>query len=395
MGSVSTRATRPARRARLVGALIAAGTIAGLGVGCGNSPTGPSADCGGGLSFTNLPVPAGAINSVSPLGSMNPPAHTIPTDHVYFYLNGTGIPLSSPGPFRITGVRTTHYLTSTFRTGQSDFSVTGNLCGGYQLGLAHIQTLVPKLQDQTGGNCTTYSTADETVQSCENDGADIEIASGETLGTVGSSWAGAFDFGLYRNTGRARGNTFVNPSRYSSLTLSAVCPYDPFTPGLRGQIDALLGQPGFPPSGESPTCGTMNVDVAGTAAGVWVMQSAPVNQNGNETNFVVLAPHPLYPQSGQAFSMGPPALASVDGTARTRYPVENSGRVNRQFRAVTADAQIYCYSADLATSMVSYFVRVSGSVLTLQRVTHAPGATPCAGTPASWAFDGTAIDFIR
>jgi hypothetical protein len=284
----------------------------------------------------------------TPIGWMGPPTHTIPTDHGGFYITGTGITLSSPGPFHITGVRTTHYLMSTFRGGQSDYSVNGNVCNGYQLALGHLQTIVSKIQSQTGSDCMTYSTADETVQACRNDSANIEITAGETIGTVGGASAGAFDFGLYQ-TGHQ--NTFVNPSRYSSLTLTAVCPYDPFAPDVRNQINAKLGWPGLPSSGESPICGNMNVDVAGTAAGVWVLQSAPVNQVGDETNFAVLAPNPFYPQSGQTFSIGPASLSSVFGSGLARYPVATSGRVNRRFSDVTADGQIYCYTYDTARNV--------------------------------------------
>jgi hypothetical protein len=359
---------------------------------CGKNPAGPDANCGSALSFTALPVPLSAIKAATVLGNMGPPVHTIPTDHTGFYLNGTGITLSSPGALRVTSVRTTHYLVSPFRQGQSDYSVTGNTCSGYTLTLGHIQTVVGKVESQTGSACETYSTANETVQACRNDNADIPFAAGEAIGTVGGATAGAFDFGLYQN---GHQNFFVNPSRYSSLTLSAVCPYDPFTSDLRAQINTVLGDPGQLASGETPVCGSMNVDVAGTAAGIWVLQSAPVNQSGDETNFVALAPHPLFPQSGQTFSIGPAAIASTLNAPVLRYPVSASGRVNRQFKSVTEDGQIYCYVHDAATANFSYFVRVSGGVLTIQNVTHAAGATPCSADPASWAINGSALAFIR
>jgi hypothetical protein len=373
----------------------AAVVIAGLGVlgsVCGKSSTGPSGNCGGGPVFTVLPVPASAILAATPVGNMGPPVHTIPTDHAGFYLMGTNIPLSSPAPYRITSVRTTRYLASTFRAGQSDYSISGTLCSGYQLGLNHLQTVVAKIQSETGGGCTTYSTANETIEACTKDGASIDFSAGEQLGTVGGASAAAFDFGLYQ-TGHQ--NAFVNPSRYSSLTLSAVCPYDPFTASLRMQVNALMGQPGTPASGENPICGTMNVDRAGTIAGVWVLQSDPVNQTGDETNFVALAPNPLAPESAQTFSVGPASLASAAGNGFSRFPIAASGRVNRRFGDVTADNLIYCYNEDATFSTTSYFVRLSGAVLTLEKVPHAVGGTACASDPASWVFDATALSFIR
>jgi hypothetical protein len=139
----------------------------------------------------------------------------------------------------------------------------------------------------------------------------------------------------------------------------------------------------------------MSVDVAGTARGVWVLQSSPVNQDGDETNFLVLAPHPLYPQTGQAIGPGPAAVSNPSG-AGFKFPLMTSGRVNRQFRDVTADGQIYCYVHDAAFATFSYFVRLdAGPVLTLQKVTHIGGATPCSDDPATWAMNASALTFIR
>src|SRR6476646_5251652 len=82
----------------------------GLAAGCGKNPTGPDAHCGSGPSFTALPVPFTAINSATVIGNLGPPVHTIPTDHAGFYLVGTGITLSSPGAYRVTSLKATHYL---------------------------------------------------------------------------------------------------------------------------------------------------------------------------------------------------------------------------------------------------------------------------------------------
>lgn len=368
--------------------------IGGLTIVCRN-PAGPDGDCSGGLSFTMLPVPASAIMAATPLGNVNPPSHTIPSDHVGIYLNGTGVTLSSPAPLRITEVRTTQYLSSPFRAGLSDYAITTAACGGHTVSFGHIQTAVAKIQDQVGTNCETYSTADETVKACRNS-TNISLAAGETIGTVGGATAPAFDFGVYQ-TGHTNG--FVNPGRYSDLTKTAVCPYDPFTSDLRSQVDALIGfaLPFRAASGESPRCGTMNIDVAGTARGAWVQQSNPVNQSGDETPFLALMPHPLFPESGQAISAGSAGLADFGGTGLplSKFPVTSTGRVNRAFRDVTADAQIYCYVSSPTLATNSYFIRLSGSVLTAQRITHGFGASPCSADPSTWAFDGTAVNFIR
>jgi len=291
---------------------------------------------------------------------------------------------------QINYVKTTHYLTSPFRAGESDYSVGANLCNDYSLVLGHIQTVVSKIQSHTGGDCQTYSTANETVQSCYSD-TNIEMAAGEAIGTVGGATAGAMDLGLYQNNHQ---NVFVNPSRFSSLTLTAVCPYDPFTADLRAQLNPKMGDFGRPSSGEEPVCGTMNVDVTNTARGVWVLQSNPVNQQGDETNFIVLMPHPLYPQSGQTFSFGPSSLAG--GMLPEKFPVQTSGRVNRQFKDITSGSGVYCYATDPSMAMWSYFVRLDApATLFVQRVTHMGGLSPCNADPSTWTMDGSALSFIR
>ena len=73
----------------------------------------------------------------------------------------------------------------------------------------------------------------------------------------------------------------------------------------------------------------------------------------------------------------------------------SAGRVNRAFRDVTADGQIYCYVSSPTLATNSYFIRLSGSVLTAQRIAHGFGASPCSADPPTWAFDGTAVTFIR
>ena len=75
----SKRKARLIMRVRHGVAWIAQAVAAGaLAISCGNSPTGPSSGCGGGLVFSVLPVPLGAINAATPIGNMGPPVHTHP-----------------------------------------------------------------------------------------------------------------------------------------------------------------------------------------------------------------------------------------------------------------------------------------------------------------------------
>ena len=374
--------SHPSLRFVSLALLAAAATACDEGSGCDDP-----------VEFSVLPVDLASVPFVTPIGGLGPPGHTLPTDHVGFYLTGTGITLRSPSDMTIREVRRTTYLASPFRQGQSDYSVTGALCQDQELIIGHIQTVVAGIEAAVStSDCETYSTADETVQSCRSE-TNMALTAGATIGTVGGPSAGAFDWGLHdpRHT-----NFFVNPDRYAPPVLDAVCPYDPFISPMKEQLYDLIGDGLRTASGESPQCGSMSVDVAGTASGAWVLQSDPVIQAGDETNFAVLAPHPLFPQSQQAFSLGPTTLFATSGAGNDTYPLETSGRVNRRFSDVPTDGLLYCYVYDASVAAWSYFVRLAaGPVLTIEKVTHAAGATPCGADPSTWSFSGAALAFIR
>src|SRR4051794_29067428 len=102
----------------LIAALITA-TLATLLAACGGADqsniTGTSsvipndlASCGSAKAvFTTPPIAVTNILGWVPLGAMNPPGHTFPTDHQYIYITtfgntGAAVPLYSPGNITIT-----------------------------------------------------------------------------------------------------------------------------------------------------------------------------------------------------------------------------------------------------------------------------------------------------
>lgn len=50
----------------------------------------------GTLEFTNLIINLTNFDRIIPLGQLNPPGHTFPTDHIYFVLNGTAGEIFAP-----------------------------------------------------------------------------------------------------------------------------------------------------------------------------------------------------------------------------------------------------------------------------------------------------------
>src|SRR5438552_340072 len=75
--------------------MTAASTLAACGSDSRQSPTVPTSTGGTGgpptgvssgtLAFRTSPIAQSAILWITPLGNLNPPSHTLPTDHIYFY----------------------------------------------------------------------------------------------------------------------------------------------------------------------------------------------------------------------------------------------------------------------------------------------------------------------
>ena len=217
---------------------------------------------------------------------------------------------------------------------------------------------------------------------------------GAPLGTAGLSvelGLLAVDFGL---TDSRVSHFYASPSRYPSATLHAVCPYELFDTTNRGILFSVLqdgARPAEAPSGQ-PRCGTMEVDVVGTAKGVWaeVGVSGPVA--GDETRYITLANYPYRPQEKLAMSLGPSGV----GARLAIVQREASGRVNRAFEEVAADGLLRCYHGDPFYQGSSWFLALEESgTLTIEHVDHAGATSPCGNDPSTWSFGANAMAFVR
>lgn len=346
-------------------------------------------DCAAVPLFSVLPVNENSIHSLTPIGGTNPPSHSIPSDHVGFYLNNTGIDLVAPADITIAVVRSVKYVESPFRKGESDYSIQFKTCSQLTGIFGHVKTLSTQL---AGGlnftKCDTYSTADETIESCSKD-VSIQVKAGELLGTVGSSYQNSFDFGLYdaRVT-----NFFINPTRFSSNLIHTVCPYDNFESSLKSKLYQKIGN-GAILSTEEPICGTVVVDVANTAQGVWVLQGTPVTTQSDESVYATLRPDPYFMQTKATLVFG---LAELNPASPVTFETMANGRVNRPFNSVLKNGNLHCYTSNLTTSLNSYLISLSANnTLTVEFITHGAGNSPCIQDPNSWSFSGTEVMYVR
>jgi len=346
--------------------------------------------CTGDPLFTVLPVSASVIHHVSAIGTFFPPGHTVPSDHGGISPTMIGVPLVAPGDLHLKDISRVTYLVSPFRQGTSDYTIDYAVCGTIYGHISHMPTVADSLAALlTGGTCTVYSTADEQVETCGFP-VDVHASTGSSLGTASTVVGGGFDFGLYDDSHE---NYFVNPSRVHGGMLHAVCAFDYFEPTLK---EFLLSQvsDGTLFRTDEPRCGTMEVDVAGTAQGIWVMESNPVQVGGDESFFLTLALDVMRPLTDQVLSVGSALLGPRFMKVTTRHV----GRVNRAFTELSPDL-IYCYSPfpPFGSFNYSYFVSLgSDGALSIEKVDHVAGVSPCFSVAApSWTFSTNRIRYIR
>jgi hypothetical protein len=356
---------------------------------CGSdSVTGLAAEtCGAPPYFTVLPVPQVDLSYVPVLGGMDAPGHVLPTDHGAFFLVREKVPLRAPGNIVVTDLRRVRYSGPDVPPGEEDYAIFFSACREVSGWFGHVSSLAPGFSPSTVTytNCRTYSVIWADVETCEAR-VNIELMAGDDLGTGGP----VMDFGVIDERVT---NFYVSPHRIGGPN-HAVCMWEYFDPTNRALLFSRIRdtlRPEVVPAGE-PRCGTMEVDVAGTAKGVWAeVGVGPVA--GDERGYIALADYPYRPQQELALSLGPASL----GARVAIVTKEASGRVNRAFQDVVAGGGIYCYGPQTnGSSTSSWFLQVTSSTaLRIEHIEHGPGTSPCGDEPGTWAFGSTAVTMVR
>lgn len=385
--SIRNRSTRTTRTATSV-LLAFTAMLAACGSG-GDTITGPqAASCGAGPHFSVLPVATSELESVAIFGGVDAPGHTLPTDHGGMFFTHTGVTLHAPGDMAVTQLRRVRYTGPDVPPGKEDYAIFFQVCKELTGWFGHVATLAPVFSTATTqfGNCHTYSVIWATVESCEADDLDIKLSAGDVLGTGGT----VTDVGMKDDRVT---NFYVSPWRFGGAN-HAVCMWEQWDSANREIFFSKLvdTRSSDRPTG-TPRCGTMAVDVAGTAKGVWAEVGITEPLGGIETRYIALVNWPYRPQEQLALSLGPDALGAHVGLV----PRQTSGRVNRAFEQVTPDGLIYCYGPDGgALGTTSWFLSMTAPItLRIERITHSSGATPCDRDPDTWSLSGSAVAMER
>ena len=382
------------QRRRSMTALALATLVLGTAA-CGDN-TGPSAapkglaNCGGTPMLTVSPVDVSIIRDLTPLGNLNPPGHTLPTDHLYFfaYFDVTTaelIPVVSPGDVVVSEVTRQTRLSGA--PSVIEYSMTFFPCADLSLYFAHV-VLTPELVAQIGPfeTCTQYSAGGDTYESCPKR-LTLKLKAGALIGSMGGSYGNALDFGGFDR--RVPPLPFVNQARsYGNGTEfgqnRTICPVDYFVANVASALRTKFGTSSKRRTIE-PLCGTVMQDVPNTAQGRWYF-----NETTQDDAHLALAHDNIDPRIG-VISIGT-SVPSLPARYWGFTPAA-SGRVNADFSRVTADGLTYCYQSFLnATSPIRHILI---QLVSATRVRIEGFTGPLCGDPSTWAFTAGAREFAR
>ena len=337
------------------------------------------------------------IPYILPLGNFNPPGHVFPTNHLYFQIRRSNpsdanspterVALVAPGDLTMTAIRASENLTR----GTADYSLTFVVCEEFSGYLNHVTTLVPELVDLYQPPfrwCNgPYTAGSEQFRLCEKEVA-IRLGAGDPIGTVGGEpGVFAFDFGAI--DGRLPALAFANPQRWSPDERKRACALDYFTNEVKQTLQAKLDR------SIEPVCGEIEQDEPATAQGIWFLPGTSVEDDraGAENQAITLAHDNVDPRLA-VFAVGTSMQKNSLAPGLYYFDPLASRMVNRYFKEITADGQLYCFE-----TRPERRPRNPTTVIAIQLTTSTTlraeklGRGSCGNGP--WEFTANAVDYER
>lgn len=316
--------------------------------------------CGAHRELLSLsPIALDDFTAITPLGLLAPTAHVFPAPHLYLRIRTVNdtpdgipveVPVVAPADLTVTNVK---FIEAAGRPEFNDGFVSFGVCKEFKVYFDHMKTFSPKIQNAFDKSrikqCSEYTLSYQSpigevdYKLCQKK-VKVALKKGELMGTAGGGKGQqAFDFGAVDK--RITPHQFANPSRWETRKQWAysVCPLDYYSEPLKGQLKARLGGDGKSGKITKAACGEVVQDVPNTAMGVWVPPETDVINH--DPPHLALAHGFIEPQY-QLFSMGDSAQrAGLPRGLYTFLPTDH-GVVNRSFKDITADGQVYCFETE-------------------------------------------------
>lgn len=320
--------------------------------------------------FTALPLQLDDFAGIVPLGNLAPTSHIYPTSHLYFHIRRSNpknfdslpleVPLVAPANMTIVRMKGIEVLNKPQYADYADYYLEFYPCQEFRAYFDHVKSFSPKLKQAYDKGvvgprrgCVEYAKhyqreGELQFRLCEKS-VEVQVEAGETLGTAGGGQGQAvFDFGAFDR--RITKHVYANPSRWQQDRggdlFYVVCGLDYFAAPFKEQFKAKLGQSdGSFKRTKEPVCGQVAQDVTGAAQGVWFLKGTTDTSHERgvvEDYHLSLVPDNVYSDL-DVFAIGLSMEKSGLNFGTYSFTPQHSGTLNRAFREVQADANIYCY----------------------------------------------------
>lgn len=192
--------------------------------------------------FTTSPLSLSSVIGWVPLGAMEPPGHTFPTDHQYLYYANPG------GP----GNTTLNVLAPAHARIWMIYQDTG-ICNEYSIWIQPCAQIIGRLGSLAGLSSDLPAAAGAIDRNCQTSSGSTQcqksltyaVSAGQVIGTINSSTENALDWWLWDS--RVTPIAFVDPAPfqrgpYTGFTEADIVPASAYyTTALTPQIAAKLG----------------------------------------------------------------------------------------------------------------------------------------------------------
>ncbi|NHJ32673.1 MAG: hypothetical protein FK732_07415 [Asgard group archaeon] len=345
--------------------------------------------------FTHYPVNMTRLTELVPLGNLNPPDHTYPTDHMYFFTDtmtySDGFEIYAPGNMTLSYIRKVTYdppqgVIST------DFTIDFIVCKHITGSLGHINNLstyikglVGEFGEEYGDEVWSYSFSGRTYTSYRKK-VDVNVLAGDVLGRA--AMGGGYDFWLKDD----RVELYWVNNDLSRHFQHTVCPIAYFTDHLQANLKTKIG--GWIPVDPPGYCGKIDFDVPNTAQGIWEKE---VWSGDSVEEFGLALVYSNFNISKGAFSIGDAGNDTWDKSVYYFEPTD-AGYLNRNFSQITNDGNVYYYLCnEFKTGMI--YTKVILIKLTANRELYLQfidqGGVEIPPVPTSLYDQALAVKYIR
>ncbi|MFY9484661.1 MAG: hypothetical protein WAP74_03535 [Patescibacteria group bacterium] len=307
-------------------------------------------ECAPGGMFTASPIAPTDFLSITPLGNLSPPDHTVPTDHIYVVIKENNTidpaydrPVRAPGDIVVQSINH-NTAKKQGAVWSDDYALDITACKDVRLNFGHVTSISPQLQaafEAARPSCDTQVPRPGDDYTYCRAQLNYAMKAGEIIGTAGGGTATGLDIQAVDR--RQSGKPYANPKRYRSDALHFVCPLDLFDEATKATLYEKLGSSRTKRTIE-PRCGEVNQDVPGTAQGDWitgVKASDLIDQPGNWDKSIALVHDNFDPSVGIA------SIGGVIGSpTKIAFMPKHEGTINREFSEVKPDGTVYCYQTD-------------------------------------------------